>query len=100
MCTQFDASVPNAAIPSSDEPGTSWNKGGGSAVLWLDRINHNISEKRCDERECDPVSTYELNHMFDVKQVRAQMKRTDTDTPRNDHGRFKGSMPLQIVGIN
>jgi hypothetical protein len=28
----------------------------------------------------DPVFTYELNRMFDVKQVRAQMTRTDTGT--------------------
>ena len=28
----------------------------------------------------DPVFTYELNRMFDVKQVRAQMTRADTGT--------------------
>jgi hypothetical protein len=28
----------------------------------------------------DPVLTYELNRMFDIKQVRAQMTRTDTGT--------------------
>jgi hypothetical protein len=28
----------------------------------------------------DPVFTYELNRMFDIKQVRAQMTRTDTGT--------------------
>jgi hypothetical protein len=34
-----------AAIPSSDESGASWNKGGGSAVLWLNRINRDISRE-------------------------------------------------------
>ncbi len=38
--SQFDASVPSAAIASSDELSTSWNKKDGSAVLPLDRMNH------------------------------------------------------------
>ena len=30
-----------------------WNKGDGSAVLWLDSINQYISRERCDESECE-----------------------------------------------
>jgi hypothetical protein len=55
-------------------------KSNGSVRFRASRTFDLVASLALDFGAVDPVFTYELNRMFDVKQVRVQMTRTDTGT--------------------
>lgn len=55
-------------------------KGNGSVSFRASKAFDLVASLALDFGAVDPVFTYELNRMFDVKQVRVQMTRTDTGT--------------------
>jgi len=55
-------------------------KGNGPVSFRASRVFDLVASLGLDFGAVDPVFTYELNRMFDVKQVRVQTTRTDTGT--------------------